>query len=131
MSAPLEPFGDQPTPAELYQQTAQPERFRNDPRRTDEILVTLDVGNRAVIMEALEFWHNNGPRSRNCREAQLAMLRVEVALEAGRRPAIDAGPDWTPPPTVTEQLEAGGAVAGERRFLPGEVIDAEVIEGDR
>lgn len=115
--------------AALYEATAQPWRFRDDPRRADEITVTLDVGNRAAIMEALEFWHNNGPRSRNCREAQLAMLRVQMAIDASRQPAIDAGPDWTPPPSVDEQLAATGTLMPEgQRFIDAEIIDAEIVE---
>jgi hypothetical protein len=122
MPGPLEEYADQPTPAELYQRTAQPERFGNDPRRRDVVNVPLDAGDRAVIMEALEFWHNNGPRARSCRETQLAMLRVEVAVEAARQGELAAGPGWEPPPPIEDQLQAA---SGQ---YPAGVIDVEFVE---
>jgi hypothetical protein len=123
MAGPLEEYADQPTPAELYQRTAQPERFAHDPRRRDVVNVPLDAGDRHTILEALEFWHNNGPRARSCREAQLAMLRVEVAVEAARQGELAAGPGWEPPPPTEDQLPTTGG------HYPVGFIDVEVVEG--
>ena len=111
----------EPTAAELYEQSAQTRRFGNDPRRQDVIDVPLDAGQRAVIMEALAHWHDSGPRSRSTREAGLAMLRIEAAVDAARLKELGAGVGWSPPPPVEDQLSV-------RSIDPGSVIDVEATE---
>jgi hypothetical protein len=97
------PRRDPQTPQEIYDRTVAADVFPRDPRRRDEVTVTLDPGNIAVIMEALAHYHDNGPRSRSCRETQLAMLRFEIGRE-GAAEGVSGQGALPPAANIEDQL---------------------------
>lgn len=114
--------------AELYDRLAQPHQFRGDPRRQDVIPIPLDAGNRAVITEALAFWHDHGPRQRDTRETSMAMLQIEKSVDAARRPALPRpGASWDGP-TVEEVLASGGNCTPIPKTRYIDVIDVDTTD---